>query len=169
MQLLVTWLLSRKHFCPENVNFFICCIYSSSLKTRVNHGIKKDEPWSDCSLGSSLIWVHIVCNIGYLKTLADERSRWQKSWLAGKIWLHGLRVSSTVFVFETFNSRSYLFPVIQVCYKTHWWTRVFFWTCSQRILSWKAEKWLVLTGKVELLAQGTTCRNLKIYLRYINA
>ena len=36
------------------------------------HGSKHYEPWSDCSFGSSLIWVHIVCNIGYLKTEADE-------------------------------------------------------------------------------------------------
>ena len=28
-------------------------------------GSKQYEPWSDCSLGSSLIWVHIVCNIGH--------------------------------------------------------------------------------------------------------
>ena len=29
---------------------------------------------SDCSLGSSLIWVHSVCNTGYLRTEADERA-----------------------------------------------------------------------------------------------
>ena len=36
--------------------FYVCSIYSSSLQT------------------SCLIWVHIVCNIGYLRNLADERS-----------------------------------------------------------------------------------------------
>ena len=30
-----------------------------------------------------LIWVHIVFNIGYLRTEADKRSRWQKLWLVG--------------------------------------------------------------------------------------
>ena len=29
---------------------------------------KQYESWSDCSLGSSLIWVHTVCNIVYLRT-----------------------------------------------------------------------------------------------------
>ena len=26
------------------------------------------------SYGTNLIWVHIVCNIGYLRTYADERA-----------------------------------------------------------------------------------------------
>ena len=33
---------------------------------------------------SSLIWVHIVYNIGNLKTYAEERGRRQKTWFAGK-------------------------------------------------------------------------------------
>ena len=32
------------------------------------------EPWSDYSHGRSLIWAHIVCNTGYLRTKADERA-----------------------------------------------------------------------------------------------
>ena len=71
--------LSWKFVC-----FYVCCICSSTLQTRFYHGSKHYEPWSDCFLGSSLIWVHIVCKIGCLRTYADEMSIWQKSWLAGK-------------------------------------------------------------------------------------
>ena len=48
--------------------FYFCCIYSSALQTRFYHGSKHYELWS------SLIWVHSVCNKGYLRTLADERA-----------------------------------------------------------------------------------------------
>ena len=44
---------------------YVCCIYSSALQTRFYHGSKQYEIWSDWSLGTSLIWVHIVCNTGY--------------------------------------------------------------------------------------------------------
>ena len=53
------------------------------LRSQFYHGSNHYEPCSDCALGSSLIWAHIVCNIGYLRALADEWSR-QQSWLAGK-------------------------------------------------------------------------------------
>ena len=41
------------------------------------------------SKGSNLIWVHIVCNIGYLRTKADKRSRQQvvTVWLRLKLYL----------------------------------------------------------------------------------
>ena len=42
--------------------FQACCIYSSALQTRFYHGSNQYEPRSDCSIGSSLIWVHIVYN-----------------------------------------------------------------------------------------------------------
>ena len=42
--------------------FYIFCIYSSALQTRLFHGSKQFETRSDCSKRSSLIWVHIVCN-----------------------------------------------------------------------------------------------------------
>ena len=31
------------------------------------------EPWSDCFYGSSLIWVHIIFNIGYLNKQMSEQ------------------------------------------------------------------------------------------------
>ena len=37
------------------------------------HGSKHYEPWSDCSW-RFLILVHIICNIGYQSTQADERA-----------------------------------------------------------------------------------------------
>ena len=48
------------------------------------HRSKHYEPWSDCSFRSSLIWVHIVCNIGHQNTKPEERADddrheyWQK-------------------------------------------------------------------------------------------
>ena len=39
-----------------------------------HHESKHYEPRSDCSLRSSLIGVHIVCNIGYQSTQAYERA-----------------------------------------------------------------------------------------------
>ena len=64
--------------------FYVCCIYSSTLQTRFDHGSKQYGPWSDCSLGSRLILVHIVCNIGNLRTYAEERANckrrdWQEN------------------------------------------------------------------------------------------
>ena len=46
--------------------FYDFCKYSSALHTRFYDGSKHYKPWSDYSLGSRLIWVHIVCNIAYL-------------------------------------------------------------------------------------------------------
>ena len=37
------------------------------------HGSKLYEHRSDCSYGSSLIWVHIVCNIGY-QSKSEEKA-----------------------------------------------------------------------------------------------
>ena len=48
--------------------FYVRCIFSSALQTRLNT-INLDQT---VSLGSSLICVHIVFNIGYLRTQADE-------------------------------------------------------------------------------------------------
>ena len=51
-------------------------MYSSTLGTRFFHGSKQYEPQSDFSL----VWVHIVCNIGYIKHKqmrgADDNSDW---------------------------------------------------------------------------------------------
>ena len=44
--------------------FFACCIYSVGIQTNFDHWSKHYEPQSDCSQGSILIRVHIVCNIG---------------------------------------------------------------------------------------------------------
>ena len=48
---------------PYPVTIFVVC----SLYSRFYHGSKDYEPLSDGTKGSSRIWVHIVCNKGYLK------------------------------------------------------------------------------------------------------
>ena len=45
--------------------FYVCWINSNALQTNSDHRSKPNGPWSDCSLGSSLIWVHLACNIGF--------------------------------------------------------------------------------------------------------
>ena len=51
--------------------FYVCCLYSNALQTRLNHGSKHYElfyniaPDQTAPKGSSLIRGHIVCNIGY--------------------------------------------------------------------------------------------------------
>ena len=54
--------------------YHFCFIYSYALQIIFYHGSKHYEPSSDCSLGSSLVWAHSVCNIVYQSTQADERS-----------------------------------------------------------------------------------------------
>ena len=56
---------------------------------RLDLFMEANEPWS----GSSLIWVHIDCNIGYIRTKTGERAA-DKSWLAAK----GLRVLEGLFL-----------------------------------------------------------------------
>ena len=59
-------LIPQLFFRPENVVcFLLCCIYSSALQTRFIHGCKHLEPRSESDP------VHIVNNIGYLRTLLD--------------------------------------------------------------------------------------------------
>ena len=49
----------------ENVVCILCQLHIlKCIPETFNLGSKHFEPWSDCSLGSALIWVHIVCNIG---------------------------------------------------------------------------------------------------------
>ena len=59
-----------------------CCLYSRALQTRFYHVSKHYELWSDCSIGSRLIWVHIVCNITYLKPkqirAVNKSCEWQE-------------------------------------------------------------------------------------------
>ena len=38
------------------------------------------ETWSDCSEGSSLTWVHTVCNFGFISASADKTAG-DKSWI----------------------------------------------------------------------------------------
>ena len=56
-------------FCPKNLCF--CQRLLHIFKCTPDdfyRGVKHYEPKSDCSLRSSLIWDHIVCNIGYQST-----------------------------------------------------------------------------------------------------
>ena len=65
-------------FCPEISGFVLRLlyifkyIYSNAIQTTSSHESKHYEPWSDCSMGSCLIWVHIVCNIGFLSVNTDK-------------------------------------------------------------------------------------------------
>ena len=70
------WLSSHHYFfCPENVVDWLhqCCIFIVTQE-HFFHRSMYYEPWSDCSKVISLIWVLIVCNIGYQNTLAEERA-----------------------------------------------------------------------------------------------
>ena len=56
-------------FCPENVVCFLRLLHIfKCTSTRYFHRSKQYKSCSDCSQGRSLIWVHIVCNIGYIRT-----------------------------------------------------------------------------------------------------
>ena len=57
--------------------FYICCIKYIQVHFR-------RDILMEANKGSSLIWVHIVCNIVYLRISTDVRSRQQKSWLERK-------------------------------------------------------------------------------------
>ena len=57
-------------------------MYLSALQTEFFHGSKQYEPWSDCYSENSLVWDFIVCNIGYPRTLVDDRAKGQnRDWL----------------------------------------------------------------------------------------
>ena len=43
--------------------FYVCCIYSSALQTRFFHGSKQ---------GNCMIWVHSVCNLGYIRRQEEQ-------------------------------------------------------------------------------------------------
>ena len=65
-----TYIVNRsKPFPPTNFLSWKCCLLFTSAYIHVQfsldfcHGSKHYEPWSDCSLGSNLILVHIVCNL----------------------------------------------------------------------------------------------------------
>ena len=53
----------------KNFLFYVCCIYISAFQTRFHYESKNYEPLSDGSFGSSLIWVHTVCNVSYLSKI----------------------------------------------------------------------------------------------------
>ena len=52
-------------FGAENICFLYLLHISKCNPDHFHHSSKQYEPWSDCSKCSSLIWVHIVCNICY--------------------------------------------------------------------------------------------------------
>ena len=67
-------------FVKEMSAFYLCCIYSY-----IQVHFRQDFSWKQtiCTLIrllhlSSLIWVHIVCNIGYLRTFISRRESRQQ-------------------------------------------------------------------------------------------
>ena len=57
-----------------NVVCFLCLlIYSIAVQSRLYHGSKHYDSIITQLPRSSLIWVHIVCNIGYFRSESDER------------------------------------------------------------------------------------------------
>ena len=59
-------------FSPEMSSaYLVCCIYSNALQALVANKMNPDQT---APKGSSLIWVHIFCNICYQTTSADEKA-----------------------------------------------------------------------------------------------
>ena len=50
------------------------CIHSNSLKNDLTMEANTINSDQNAPKGSSLIWVHIVCSIGYQSTQTDERA-----------------------------------------------------------------------------------------------
>ena len=74
-------------------DIFRCIFFLGALrvKTKFFHGSKQYEPRSDCSQGSSLIKVHIVCNIAYQRTEAEKREKQRI-----KVTTDGIRVNNKI-------------------------------------------------------------------------
>ena len=66
------------------VRLFLHCIYSCIPQLHFYHGPKQYKPWSDCSKGSSLIWVYIDLHYRRPKYLNTRERRQQLLWMAGK-------------------------------------------------------------------------------------
>ena len=80
------WLLHEiKHY-PANYFVLKSCrlFFTSALLIRLYNGSRYYEPWTDSSQGSNLIWVHKVCNIGYLRKQADEKEQKTNVYTGGK-------------------------------------------------------------------------------------
>ena len=64
------------HFLSWKCLLFTSAAYiQKHFRLHFDHGSKHCEPWSDCSYGSSLILVHIVCNIDHQSTQQIESRR----------------------------------------------------------------------------------------------
>ena len=63
-----------KHFCSENVFSFLHLLHIY-IQVHFRHDIFTEATnMNPYQTAQSLIWVHIVCNIGYLSTYVDERA-----------------------------------------------------------------------------------------------
>ena len=93
-------------FVPKKSSAFTSAAYIQvHIRLYFFHGNKQYEPWSDCSPGSSLIWVNIVCNIGYLKYKQMRKQQTSCDWLEKGLMIlftkdYFLQASEFFFLFQ---------------------------------------------------------------------